>query len=111
MQGFSYSSAIAFVGVVLLALVLGAVLASPLFAMGIAVVAILAFLVTRSLRRQRTGSAPARDLPSTPDTAEPGPELVTPVRREPRVVEPTPDPEVDRTSAESFPASDPPATY
>jgi hypothetical protein len=110
MQGFSYSSAMLVIGGVVLALVL-AIGASPLFAMVIVAVAIPVFVVARSLRRQRS-SAPGRErVPSTEETAPPMPAPVTPMRREQRVVQPTPDPEVDRRSAESFPASDPPATY
>ena len=108
MQGFSYSSAIVLVGIVLLALVLGVLGASPLFAIALTVVGILAFLVTRSARR-RAAPGQAR-TPSTGEAAAPGPQPVTPKSRE-RVVTPTPDPEVDHRSAESFPASDPPATY
>jgi hypothetical protein len=111
MQGFSYSPAIFVVGGLLLAIVLGALLASPLFAIALSVVAILVFLVTRSLRRQRVAPRAGARVPRTEEAAAPGPEPVTAIRREPGVVEPTPDPGVDRRSAESFPASDPPATY
>jgi hypothetical protein len=110
MQGFSYTIAGLVIGLVLLGVALS-IAASPLFAMVIVVVAIVAFLLTRGARSakrtQRAGQSP---VPSTEEAAYAGPELVTPASRD-GVAERTPDPEVDRRSAESFPASDPPASY
>jgi hypothetical protein len=108
MQGFSYGGAIALAGLALLAIALS-ILAAPLFGMVLIVVAILTFLVVRSLRGRRRQWDAGASRPTTEETA-PEPEFVTPVRHG-HVVEPTPDPEVDHRSAESFPASDPPATY
>ena len=60
---------------------LGIVLAVPIFAITVAAVAIIAFLVTRSaLRQRRTGSAGPR--PSTEETEPPIPELVIPRRHD-----------------------------
>jgi hypothetical protein len=97
------------VGGLLLVIALGVTLASPLFAIVVAGAAIVAFLVVRALRRQRTPPPGSARVPATEETAPPARPAALPAER--GVMEPTPDPEVDRRAAESLPASGPPATH
>jgi hypothetical protein len=75
MQAFSFISPLVIIGALLLALALAVTFAAPIFALPIALVAVLVFLIGRAAKRGGESTKPRdRRVPTTEEAAKPEPE-------------------------------------